>query len=186
MRIDFTPINTNQMKMLEFSQQFAIADLATATQESIDIIHDLIKDLNDEQAVFIANDVEADGEIGWNVAHIVVHATATAEEAAAVSSIVARGILYPFEPRLRYETDWQTVTTIAHCLQRLDESLRMRLGYLHGWPDTPQLNIYRGLPEPMIERFGQLNATATFLLGLWHEQRHFDQLREIVRQAMAA
>ncbi|CAN5453462.1 DinB family protein [soil metagenome] len=185
MLIDFTLIDNNEIKMLEFSEKFAVADLEVATKESIEIIHDLIKDLNDEQVVFIAKDAAAGDEDGWNIAHLVMHATATAEEAAAVSSVLARGILYPFEPRLRYETDWQTVTTAEQCLQRVKESARIRLGYLSAWPDTPQLNIYRGLPEPMIERFGQLNATASYLLGLWHEQRHFDQLREIVRQATA-
>ncbi len=186
MVIDFTPIDNNTIKMVEFSQKFAVADLEAATKESIEIIYDLIQDLNDEQAVLIAKDAAAGDQEGWNIAHLLVHATASAEEAAAVSSILARGILYPFEPRLRYEMDWQIVTTADQCRQRVKESERIRLGYLSAWPDTPQLNNFRGLPEPMIERFGQLNATASYLLGLWHEQRHFDQLREIVRQATMA
>src|SRR5437763_16348294 len=105
MSIDFTPINNNQMKMLEFSKEFAVADLEATTNSNLDAMLALVKDLSDAQIMFIAKDVEADDNTGWNIAHLLVHTTATAEEAAAVSSVLARGILYPFEPRLRYETD---------------------------------------------------------------------------------
>jgi hypothetical protein len=37
-----------------------------------------------------------------------------------------------------------------------------------------------------MERFGELNAVGCVLLGLAHEQGHFAQIREIIRQAHAA
>ena len=67
----------------------------------IDEMLNLIRDLKDAQVVFVASDPQAEGGIGWNVAHLIVHVTASSEENAAVSSILARGIDYPFEPRLR-------------------------------------------------------------------------------------
>ncbi len=72
----------------------------------------------------------AEGGVGWNVAHLVAHVTASSEEGAAVSSILARGIALEFEPRLRAEVDWTTLTTTAACIQRLEESRRIRQGYL--------------------------------------------------------
>ena len=35
------------------------------------------------------------------------------------------------------ELPWQTVTTMAQCLHRLQESRRMRLASLEMWPDNP-------------------------------------------------
>ncbi len=112
--------------------------------------------------------------------------TASSEENATFSSILARGIPYPKEPRLRYETNWHTVTTKAQCIQRLEESRRIRLAYLDTWPDEPNLDVYRELSERAVEKLGYLNAPATFLSGLKHEWGHFDQFREVARQAQIA
>jgi hypothetical protein len=124
--------------------------------------------------------------IGWNAAHLIAHVTASSEENAAISSILARGIDYPFEPRLRVEVDWTTLTTTAACLQRLEESRRFRQGYLSAWPDQPRLDTHRTLPAGFAERVGPMNAIGAYLLGLIHEAGQFTQLREIIRQAQAA
>jgi hypothetical protein len=117
------------------------------------------------------------------VAHLIAHVTASSEEGAAVSSILARGIDYPFEPRLRAEADWTTLTTTAACVQRLEESRRIRQGYLSAWPDQPRLDTQRALPAGFAERVGPMNAIGSCLLGLVHEAGQFAQLREIIAQA---
>lgn len=184
--IDFTDVFNGQRKLADFAADVTLADLQVANHAQIDEMVSLIRDLADHHVVHIASDPEAEGGIGWNVAHLVVHVTASSEENAAVSSILARGIDYAFEPRLRYETEWTTITTTAGCLQRLEESRRIRQAYLNAWPDQPHLNTYRTLPPAFAERVGNLNAIGTYLLGLMHEAGQFAQLRDIIAQAKAA
>ena len=144
--IDFTAVSSGQRKISELAADITFNDLKAATDEQIDEMVNNIRDLSDAQVVFVAADPEAEGGVGWNIAHLIAHVTASSEENAAVSSILARGIDYPFEPRLRVETDWTTLTTTAACLQRLEESRRMRQGYLSTWPDQPRLDTHRALP----------------------------------------
>jgi len=112
--------------------------------------------------------------------------TATSEESAAIASILARGVPYGKEPRLRYETDWRQITTHAQALQRLEESRRMRLAYLSAFPDQPFLENFREMSERAKDLWGDLNAQGQFLLGLYHEWQHYDQFRDVLRQAQAA
>jgi len=105
--------------------------------------------------------------IGWSLGHLVAHVTASSEENAALASLLARGIAYPREPRLRYETPWQQIATKAAAVQRLEESRRMRLGYLATFPDRPFLQVLRDSSERFIELFGEQNAIAVFLFGLY-------------------
>ena len=194
MFIDFSPIDNNEIKWVDFAKRFTVGDFKAATNASIDAILDIIKDLNDAQVVFEPNDPTADdphavpGEehIGWSVAHVIVHTTASSEEGAAYSSLLARGIAYGREPRPRYETNWRTVTTKAGCVQRLEESRRMRLAFLDTWPNNPHLEVYREVSERFLEKFGPMNAATSFLFGLKHEFNHHDQLREAARQAREA
>ena len=147
----------------------------------------LIHGLSDAQVVFVASDPQAEGGIGWNAAHLIAHVTATSEEAAARSSILARGIDYPFEPRLRAEVDWTTPNDNCGLPQRLAESRRIRQGYLSAWPDQPRLDTPLNLPAAFAEWVGPTNAIgASCLLGLFHEASQFAQLREIIAQAQAA
>src|SRR5690349_1928008 len=99
--IDFTPVFSGQRKIAELAADLTLDDLKAATDAQIDEMLTLIRDLSDAQVVFVASDPEAEGGVGWNVAHLIAHVTASSEENAAVSSILARGIDYPFEPRLR-------------------------------------------------------------------------------------
>lgn len=184
--IDFSTLSDGHQRLADLAAEVRLQDLRAATDAQIDTLLTLVRDLRDPEAVFVAADPEAEGGIGWNAAHLIAHVTATSEENAAVSSILARGIAYPFEPRLRSETDWTTLTTTASCVQRLEESRRMRQGYLTAWPDPPRLDTYRELPPAFAERVGPLNAIGTVLLGLAHEAGQFEQLREIIRQAHAA
>jgi len=192
--IDFTPVDNKTQQILEFAQNYTIDDMRQATNESIDFMHDMVRDLSDADVTFdpldpLADDPRAkEGEekIGWSLAHLVAHVTATSEEWAAYSPILARGISYPAEPRLRYETDWKTLTTHAQVIQRLEESRRLRLAALDMWPDSPDLDIKRQISPRFIEMFGEFNAPAAFLFGLKHEIGHRAQFEDVRQQALAA
>jgi hypothetical protein len=192
--IDFSPVQQGDMQLIDLARRLTVDDLRAAGSASIDKLLGYLKDLNDADVTFDPHDPDAhdpyavpgEEHIGWSLAHLVVHVTASTEEWAAYSSILARGIAYPADPRLRYETPWQAVTTWAECVQRLEESRRMRLAYLDTWPDKPFLEVRRQLSPRFIERVGEINAPAAFLYGLKHEVGHYDQFREVRRQALAA
>lgn len=194
MQIDFSPVDNHELTLLDFANRFSRAQMRVFTNASIDFMLDIVRGLTDAQVAFMPHDPHANdphakpGEehIGWSVAHLIVHVTASSEEWATYSSVLARGIPYPAEPRLRYETDWKTVTTQAQCIQRLEESRRIRLAYLDAWPDHPDLSAQRGLSPRYLERFGPMNAKASFLFGLKHEVGHHDQITESARQAREA
>lgn len=194
MKLDLTPLIKREVKPIDFAAALGVEDLRRAANESIDFMLDLIADLNDADVVFEPHDPDADdpyavaGEehIGWSVAHLIAHVTASTEEWAAYSSILARGVPYTKEPRLRYETPWRDITTKAQCVQRLEESRRMRLAALDMWPDAPDLHTTRELSERFIEKLGEMNAPASFLFGLMHEIEHHAQLVDAATQARAA
>ncbi|GAB4521086.1 MAG: hypothetical protein OHK0046_32030 [Anaerolineae bacterium] len=192
MSLDFTPLVQRQIKPIDFAVNLTLDDLRQVTHESVDTLLSFITDLTDADVVFDPIDLNANdphavpGEenIGWSLAHLVAHVTATSEEGAAFSSLLARGI--PASERPRYETPWRDITTVAQCIQRLEESRRIRLAYLDTWPDTPFLEVYRPMSESFLERFGPLNAPAAYLFSLAHEHGHYDQFRDVRTQALAA
>jgi hypothetical protein len=111
---------------------------------------------------------------------VIVHITASSEETAFLAAEMARGV--PNHGRSRYETAWETVTTIKQCRDRLEESCRMRLSMLDVWPDQPNLTLtYEPYPGA-----GEQNAIARFIAGMSHEDSHVGQIADIVRQACAA
>lgn len=113
--------------------------------------------------------------------------TASCEEGAAFSSLLARGVRIEDEKlRLRYETPWRAMTTRARAIQRLEESCRIRLAYLDAWPGEPHLAVYRTMSAPFTERYGAMNAPAAYLLGLMHEDKHREQMRNVLHQARLA
>lgn len=194
--IDLSPVRDGEKKFIEFcrDENITVDTLRDASNESIDFLLDLISDLDDTDIVFDPNDadandpyaVEGEENIGWTMGHLIAHVTASSEEGAAFSSLLARGV-EGVEHRPRYETAWKDMTTKAHCVQRLEESRRMRLGYLDTWPDEPDYeNLRAGLSEGLIEHFGELNAPAVFLFGLGHELGHHEQIKEVKRQALEA
>jgi hypothetical protein len=85
--------------------------------------------------------------------------------------------------RDRYETPWQSVTTVTHLVQRLEESRRIRIAYLNAWPEQPHLD---NLWTDYEERWGALDAVGMTLRGLSHDAAHLNQIQEIIRQARAA
>lgn len=186
--IDFSKLGDGS-KIGEFAAQYGKEDLQATSDALIDRQLELLKDATDAEVVFQPSDPEANDtyaadsavvDLAWTLGHVVVHATASSEEGAAVALTLARGI--ETKERSRYETPWETVTTIAQVRARLEESRRMRNAMFDAWPDAPNLEI----TQDYIPRFGPMNAIARCTLGLWHEQGHVNQIEEILRQASAA
>ncbi len=192
--IDFSPMRDGELSYLEYAARESIGteDLRRLSDESIDFLLGQLDGLSDADIVFDPEDPEADdpfaveGEegIGWNFGHLIAHVTASSEEGAALSSLLARGV--PASERPRYETPWRDIKTVAQVRQRLEESRRMRKAYLQTWPDAPLLEVCRVVSERFTARFGEMNAPAAFLFGLSHEVGHYEQIEEVRRQALAA
>ena len=192
MQIDFSAVRQGEMKLIDLANQYTVDDLRTVAHTSVDTLLDMIRDLDDAGVTFDPEDpeanapyaVEGEEEIGWSVAHLVAHVTASSEEGAAFSSLLARGI--PAKERPRYETPWREVTTKAHCVQRLEESRRIQLAYLDTWPDEPFLDVHRDVSERFREHFGPMNAPTAFLFGLMHEVGHYNQIRDVIQQVQGS
>ena len=192
--IDFSPMRDGDVTYLEYAarEDIGAQDLRRLSDESVDFLLGVLEGLADDDIVFDPEDPDADDpfavegeeEIGWNFGHLIAHVTASSEEGAALSSLLARGI--PASERPRYETPWRDIKTVAQVAQRLEESRRMRNAYLETWPDAPLLDVCRVVSERFTARFGEMNAPAAFLFGLSHEVGHYEQIEEVKRQALAA
>ena len=186
--LDFTLVKNRTMTFSDMARDLTPADLRNLTNEMIDTMLSIVADATDEDVVFIPQDPNADDPYGipeekdlvWTLGHVAVHTTASAEESAALALTLARG-LAP-EGRSRYEVPWRTVQTIAQVRHRFEESRRMRLAMLDAWPDEPHLEVTYSISP----RFGPFNATARFLMGLYHDDDHLGQLNEIMRQVHEA
>lgn len=188
--IDFTPVREKKMSIGQLTTVLNKEDLRRLTNEMVDAMLALIADCVDADVIFQPIDPDAyddyaedEDEVGlaWKLGHVIVHATATAEENAFLSAEMARGVPAR-RRRSRYETPWEKVTTIAQCRARLEESRRMRLACLDLWPDAPHLdNVVTPWPSA-----GEVNAVGRFALGLWHDDDHLAQIANIVQQAKAA
>ncbi len=185
--LDFQPVRDKQRTLAELAADLTPADLAQLTNEMIDVMLGLIAACEDEDVTFQPVDPKAfdpyapqeEGRLAWTLGHVLVHTTASAEEAAFLAAELARGV--ENHGRSRYETPWPTVTTLAQCRQRLEESRRMRLASLGLWPDEPHLEtVY------VSSRGAIFNPIARFLSGLLHDDNHLEQIADIVRQADAA
>lgn len=196
--IDFKPIIERSLTISELAKSLTPEDLRRETNEMIDVMCDMIAECVDADVVFEPEDSDAydsaaataeEVNMAWTLGHVIVHTTASSEEAAYQAVELARGVRYR-RLRSRYEVPWQEVTTIAQCRHRLEESRRMRLASLEMWPDEPHLDntfeLKIGGPPEVIEGYPEANAVVRFLLGLLHDDRHLGQIQEIVRQAKAA
>ena len=195
MAVDLKPLLERSVKIKEFAAPLTKDDLRDLTNEASDILREIISGCSDAQLAFEPEDPDANDpdaasddeqKIGWSVAHLVLHVTASSEEGAAMSALLARGV--EPEGRLRYEPDWRELTTKDQALHRIEESRRMRLAELETWPDKPHLDIFRPLPEdPRYDRRrNQMNAFGSFIFGVMHEYGHHDQIRRVVSEAAAA
>ncbi len=154
-------------------------DLYNAIDDLFDTIESIIPGLTDMGATFAPHDPDLKdaSEEAYTLGHVIVHLTATLEEASSVGSVLARGIA--FEGRLRNEVPWQMVRTAQQVHARLRESRRMCRAYLDAWPDAPHLDV----TIVRIPTFGPMNAVGMHGLGILHGQSHVEQLREIMRQS---
>ena len=184
--IDFEPMRRREKSLQDLAEGLTREDLSKLTQEMCARELALIEDAKDEDVAFVPDDPEAndtftsqaeDVGLSWTLGHVVVHATASSEESAALALVLARGL--PVDGRSRYEVPWQEATTVEFLRHRIQESMRMRLSMLAAWPDQPQLENfyapYEGRPP--------MNATGRFLGGLAHEDSHLEQIRKIMAQA---
>ncbi|MFZ4827625.1 MAG: DinB family protein [Phototrophicaceae bacterium] len=194
MSLDLSPL-LNGLKWGEYAKTHQVTpmQLHETTVALYATIRELLADCIDAHITFMPFDPHAkdpdaklgEENIGWGLGHLVAHVTATNEENASIASVLARGI--EFNGRLRYETEWQTITTVEQTLQRLNESERMVLAYLNAFPDSPNTVILRQFTSEKAQAyFGELNSIANFLLGLGHMNEHLAQFREVKRQALEA
>jgi hypothetical protein len=176
---------TTQAQTQDVTYTLRPDELRALTSEGIDLALKLIRNCIDEDITFIPNDPHAhddaagDGEtsIAWTLGHIIAHMTASSEEFTAVAAELARGVEY--HGRSRYEVPWRTITTVAQCRARLEESRRMRLASLSAWPDEPHLkNVHQAWENGPF--YGPIQYV---LLGLRHDAAHLEQIRAVVQQA---
>ena len=187
--LDFDPVRSKEITLNDLAAELTRADLINLTNEMVDAKLKLIDNCADTDVVFVPDDPLADDPfaensddvtLAWTLGHVIVHVTASSEEAASIAAELARGVKY--HGRSRYETPWQTVTTIDQCRERLEESRRIRLASLEMWPEQPHLdNHYKSRPGAPV-----LNAVSRFLYGLQHDDDHLDQIANIIRQATSA
>lgn len=184
MPVDFEAIRAGKTTYAEQVKGITYKDLYNLTDQLFQKINTLTTGLDDKSTTFIPDDPEAsegDGK-GWNIAHILVHLTASLEEAAATAVTLARGVALNEGQRLRYETPWETVTTAAQVKARLSESARMCKSLLDAWPDQPHMDV-TVLRVPF---FGPMNAIGAYMLGIGHAEMHYEQIARAVRQAKEA
>src|SRR5258708_8940896 len=137
MIINSQPVYNKEKTLGDLASQYSNADLHAALNSYVDFTIQIINSVSDEQALYIppdpdANDpyatTEAEHHVGWSLVHLVMHVTASAEEAAAFSSILARGIA--IGGRLRSERDWRHGTTWSEAVPRLETRPPNSLAYL--------------------------------------------------------
>lgn len=183
--LDFDRVRQKKQTLADLARNVTHADLHKLTDEMIDVVLAIIAEATAADVVFVpedpaANDAFSESEeasMAWTLGHVILHTTASSEEAAALASTLARGI--KVEGRSRYEPDWRTIRSVTQLRQRLEESRRMRHAFLDAWPYEPHLDVV----DMSFAQFEPLNAVARFLLGLMHEDEHLAQMREILRQA---
>lgn len=188
--LDFRRLHDGDSQLADLSEGLTLADLHRFTDEMINAQLGLIRSAVDADVVFTPNDPNArdefavnpaDADLPWSLGHVIVHATASSEEAAARASQMARGV--PLAGRNRFEIAWQEMTTVSQLRARLEESRRMRHAFLETWPDPAHLDVVHQPKNPLKRPF---NAVGMFLSGLSHDDAHLEQIAEIMRQATAA
>jgi hypothetical protein len=187
--IDFSPVRTKEKTLQDLAEGMTRDDLVRLTNEMWDHYLGLIAVAEDPDVPFVPDDPEAndtfaareeDVTLAWTLGHVIVHAAASSEEAAAHALTLARGV--EITGRSRYEVPWEGVTTADFIRGRIEETRRMQLAMLGAWPDEPHLDL------TYIAREGAtpLNAVGRFLAGLSHADSHREQVTKVLTQAQAA
>ena len=187
--LNFQVIHDKKMTVAQFAVNLSVDNLRDLTNEMINTILDLISSGVDTDVTFEPVDPECydsfattpeEAHLVWTLGHVIVHTTASSEEAAAIAAELARGVAY--HGRSRQEVPWGQMRTIEDCRERLEESRRMCLASLAMWPVHLHFEIeceaWPGGPV--------VNAVGRFVLGLMHDDSHLGQIGEIMRQARAS
>lgn len=179
MVLNFEAFRLGKASYADVTRAVTHTDLYKATEEFFDTIDSIVTGVTDMGATFVPHDPDLKdaNEEAYTLGHVIVHLTATLEEASSIGSVLARGIA--FEGRLRNEVPWQTIRTAQQVHARLRESRRMCKAYLDSWPDGPHLDV----TIIRIPSFGPMNVVAMHALGILHGEGHVEQLREIMRQS---
>lgn len=187
--IDFEPYRRGEKTLPEIAAGLTREDLERLTDEMCALQLELVSGIEDADVVFVPDDPEANDtfavtpeEVGisWTLGHVIVHTTASSEEAAGNALNLARGV--EVLGRSRSEVPWQSVHTAEQVRARVGESRRMRLAMLEAWPDAPNLELTYTAREGTPPR----NAIAQFIGGLSHDDSHLEQIRRIVIEARQA
>ena len=195
MQIDYTQLLNDEVKSFTVVEQQNVTFdvLRSEVNRLYDAVHKVLDGLNDEDITFVPDDPDAydagapteeEKYMGWTLGHLVAHVTASNEESAIFSSLLARGI--PQGGRIRTEIPWREVNTVEIAMTRLEESRRIVLAYLDAVPDNPDLETEREYSERALAYFGPTNALASMVKGLSHHYGHLDQFADARAQALAA
>jgi hypothetical protein len=185
--LDYQSVRNRRRTIQDLAAGLTRADLVMATNAMLDEVLRRIDGVTDAGIAFVPEDPAAHDEyasdpeavgLPWTLGHVIVHLTASAEEAAFLAAELARGVVR--EGRSRWETPWETVTTMAMARARIAESRRMLQAMLGTWPDPPHLDVV------IVGGSGPRNAVARHLSGLSHADSHLGQVSEIVRQVAEA
>ena len=186
--LDFQAVREKKTTVQELVKGLTKDDLRRELNEMYDDIEKRIAKATDADVVFQPVDPnasdpsakEGEAELAWTLGHVIVHLTASMEEAASISQELARGV--EFHGRSRWEVPFREVKTIAFCRARLEESRRICLAALDMWPDTPHMeNTYEPAPGYPVH-----TCVSRFAGGLKHASDHLEQISEIIRQAKEA
>ena len=187
--IDFSPVRRKEQTLQQLAEGLTRDDLARLANEMCDHFQELIATAEDPDTTFVPDDPEANDtfaatpeekDLAWTLGHVIVHWTASSEEAAAHALTLARGV--PVKERSRYETPWSSADRVEYLRERIEESRRMQLAMLDAWPDQPHLDVTYTAREGA----RPVNAVARFLGGLSHADAHRQQVTKVLRQAQAA
>ena len=186
--LDFQSVREKKITLQDLVKGLTKDDLRRELNEMYNEIQHRIQNATDADVIFQpvdpnahdASAKEGEAELAWTLGHVIVHLTASMEEAASISQELARGVEY--HGRSRWEVPFREVKTIAFCHARIEESRRMCLAALDMWPARPHMDntyvpIAGALPHTPISRFAS---------GLKHASDHLEQISEVLRQAKEA
>ena len=179
--IDFSAIRSGKAKYADLISPIGSKDLRPYTDKAFEAVRSSISSATDGVVTFVPQDSQSteDDEHGWTLAHVIAHLTAVLEGDAAIASVLARGVQIESGLRLLYETPWEEIQTVPQVQARLAESQRICNAYLNTWPEQPHLDTTVTL-GPLL---GPLNAIGIHMFAIGHVYMHYEQLKEIVRQA---
>ncbi len=183
--LDYQSVREKKATIQDLVKGLTKDDLRRELDEMVGEIHRRIADATDADIVFQPNDPKAndpfakegEAEPAWTLGYVIVHLTASMEEAASISQELARGVEY--HGRSRWEVPFREAKTIALCRARLAESGRMCSASLDMWPEPPHMdNTYAAAPGALPH-----TPVSRFASGLKHASDHLEQISEIMRQA---